>query len=186
MEEEIKINASLRQNLPLGSGVLGSGSGLGAPALVAGLSIARGGPVSALSVPAGAGLSSLAGESTGAGARDLPLAGEASLDGAGTDLVGSGNLGLLDTGAVLVLLGFGVAVEVQVSHDVPLSLAGSESTTEAEDLTGKHPPDETDGVATLVVGGDGNIDELGGRVTVAESLFQLLVSRKLPSASIPL
>lgn len=72
------------------------------------------------------------------------------------------------TGGILVLLGLGVAVEVQVGHYVPLGLTGSKSAAEAEDLTGEHPPDETDGVTALVVGGDGNIDVLGGGVGVAE------------------
>lgn len=58
--------------------------------------------------------------------------------------------------------------EVKIDHDVPGSLAVVDSAAEAEDLTGKHPPDKTDGVATLVVGRDGNIDVLGGRVNVAE------------------
>jgi hypothetical protein len=156
--------------LPL---VGGSGGGLGTPALVAGL-LGRlaggGGPVRSIGVPGGAGGGSLGGEGTGGRAGDLPLAGEAGLDGGGANLVGTGDLGLLDVGAVLVLLGLGVAVEVQISHDVPLGLAGSEGAAQAEDLTGKHPPDETDGVATLVVGGDGNIDVLGGGVAVAKGL----------------
>lgn len=157
------------QDLPLGSGL---GSGLSAPAL-GGLLLARCGPVSSISIPAGARGSSLRSESTSGCARNLPLAGEAIGNSGGTDLVGAGNLGLLDTSAVLVLLGLGVAVEVQIGHDVPLSLTGSESATEAEDLTGKHPPDETNGVAALVVGGDGNIDVLGWGITVAESLMSV-------------
>ena len=36
------------------------------------------------------------------------------------------------------------------------------------DLSGQHRPHQTDAVGTLVVAGDGNIDELGGRVDVAE------------------
>jgi hypothetical protein len=163
------------QNLPL-SGSLRAG-GLGAPALVAGLRVTSGGgsPVSGLGVPAGTGGSSLRGEGTGRCAGNLPLAGEAVGNGGGTDLVDTGNLGLFDTSAVLVLLSFGVTVEVQIGHDVPLGLARSEGAAEAEDLTGKHPPDKTDGVAALVVGGDGNINVLGGGVAVAESLFMLVL-----------
>lgn len=147
-------------------------SGLSTPALVASLCLASagGGPVGGVSVPAGARGSSLRGESTGRCARDLPLAGEAIGNSRGTDLVGARDLGLLDTSAVLVLLGFGVAVEVQIGHDVPLGLTRREGTTEAEHLTGKHPPDETNGMTALVVGGNGNVDELSGRVTVAKSL----------------
>jgi hypothetical protein len=59
--------------------------------------------------------------------------------------------------------------EVQINHDVPRSLAVVDGTTKAEDLTGEHPPDAADGVATLVVGGNGNVDKLGGRVGVAQS-----------------
>src|SRR5690606_26601118 len=36
-------------------------------------------------------------------------------------------------------------------------------------LTREHPPDQANGVATLVVGGDSNVHVLGGRVSVAES-----------------
>jgi hypothetical protein len=76
------------------------------------------------------------------------------------------NLGLI--GNLLVLLGLRVTVEVQINHDVPLSLAVGDGAAQAQDLTGQHPPDQTDGVATLVVGRDGNVDELGGRVGIAE------------------
>jgi len=58
--------------------------------------------------------------------------------------------------------------EVQINHDVPSGLAVVDGTTETENLTSQHPPDAADGVATLVVGRDGNIDELSGRVSVAE------------------
>lgn len=58
--------------------------------------------------------------------------------------------------------------EVQIDHDIPRSLAVVDGAAETQDLTGKHPPDATNGVATLVVGGDGNVDELSGRVGVAE------------------
>jgi hypothetical protein len=174
MEERLQRRYS-EQYLPL-SGSL-CASGLSTPALVAGLDVAStsgGSPVRGrLSVPGSTRGSSLGGESTGRCARDFPLAGEAVGNSSGTDLVGTRDLGLLDASAVLVLLGFGVAVEVQIGHDVPLGLTGSEGATEAEDLTGKHPPDETNGVTSLVVGGDGNIDVLGGRVTVAKSLVSV-------------
>jgi len=161
-----------RKRLPLDVAL---GSSLGAPALSGGLSGTGGSPVGRIGVPAAAGSlsSSLGSEGTSSGARDLPLAGEASLDGTSANLIGAGNLGLLHTGRVLVLLGLGVAVEVQIGHDVPLSLAGSERAAETEDLTGEHPPDQTNGVTTLVVGGDGHVDELGGGVGVAEGLSML-------------
>jgi hypothetical protein len=174
MEDEKQRRYS-GQHLPLSGGSRCAGS-LSTPALVAGLRIASSGssasgsPVRCLSIPAGARGSSLGGESTSRCAGDFPLAGEAIGNGLGTDLVGARYLGLFDASAVLVLLGFGVAVEVQIGHDVPLGLTGSEGAAEAENLTGKHPPDETNGVTALVVSGDGNINVLGGRVTVAKSL----------------
>ncbi len=64
--------------------------------------------------------------------------------------------------------GEGQHTEVEIGHDVPGGLAVVDGAAEAEDLAGEHPPDKTDRVATLVVGGDGNVDVLGGRVGVAE------------------
>ena len=165
---------SLQKRLHLPVGLGGSlGAGLVGPALVAGLD--RGGsgsPVGTVSVPGGGsrGTSSVrgSGESTGGAARDLPLVVEAGLDGTGANLLDTGNLGLVLASGVLVLLGLGVAVEVKIGHDVPLGLTAGNGATETEDLTGEHPPDETDGVTALVVGGDGNIDVLGGGVRVAE------------------
>lgn len=58
--------------------------------------------------------------------------------------------------------------EVEIDHDVPGGLAAVDGAAEAEDLTGEHPPDAADGVATLVVGGDGDVDVLGGGVSVGE------------------
>lgn len=58
--------------------------------------------------------------------------------------------------------------EVQIGHDLPGGLAVEDGAAETEDLTGEQPPDGTDGVATLVVGGDGDVDVLGGGVGVDE------------------
>lgn len=58
--------------------------------------------------------------------------------------------------------------EVQINHDVPGSLAVVDGATQTENLTGEHPPDAANGVTTLVVGRDGNVDELSGRIGVAE------------------
>lgn len=58
--------------------------------------------------------------------------------------------------------------EVQINHDVPGGLAVEDGSAQAEDLAGEHPPDAADGVATLVVGGDGDVDVLGGGVGVTE------------------
>lgn len=164
-------------HLPLGGGVLPRGGGSsGAPALGGSTLLSTAGsPVTTISIPACTSSGSSAGssESTGRGTANLPLVGETSIDGAGTDLIGAGDLGLLNTGGVLVLLGFRVAVEVQIRHDVPLGVAASEGAAETEDLTGEHPPDETDGVAALVVCWDGHIDVLGGGVSVAKGLFHV-------------
>src|SRR5690242_7859091 len=80
------------------------------------LSSAGSGPVTTISIPrsTGSGTASSS-EGTSRSTSNLPLALEARLDWASTDLVGAGHLGLLDTSRVLVLLGLGVAVEVQIS-----------------------------------------------------------------------
>lgn len=165
-----RLSSSPRSNLPLG---LTSGGSSLSP--VAGGGSGAGSPVSTLGIPAGGtGSSGGSGGSsegsagvTSAGGGGIPvLTSEAGLDGTSTDLLSTGDLGLISN--LLVLLGLGVAVEVEIDNGVPLSLAGSEGTAETEDLTGEHPPDETDGVTTLVVGGDGNIDEVGGGVSVAK------------------
>lgn len=160
------------QRLPLSS-TLGRCS-LSSPALVGSLLGTAGSPVSSISVPAAATSlsSSLGSESTGGGARDLPLAGEASLNRASSNLVGTWDLSFLNASGVLVLLGLRVTIEVQIRHDVPSGVARSEGTAETEDLTGEHPPDETNSVTTLVVGRDGNVDILGGRVGIAKSLLR--------------
>lgn len=62
----------------------------------------------------------------------------------------------------------GKHTEVQIDHDIPRGLAVVDGTTQTQDLTGEHPPDAANGVTTLVVGRNGNIDELGRGVSVAE------------------
>ena len=132
-----------------------------------------GSPVGTVSLPAsgtnsGGGGSKGSAGVTSAGSVHIPVvASEAGGDSTGTNLLSTGNLGLI--GDLLVLLGLGVAVEVQVNDGVPLGLTGSQGATETQDLTGKQPPDQTDGVTALVVGGDGNVNEVGGGVSVAES-----------------
>merc|ERR1719192_575863 len=69
---------------------------------------------------------------------------------------------------LLLLLGLlGVSVEEEVGHDLPRSTATNGS-PESEHLPGEHPPHQTDAVGALVVAGDGDVDELGGRVNIAE------------------
>ena len=63
---------------------------------------------------------------------------------------------------------FRVTVEEQVNHDVPLGVA-LHGAAETQNLTAKQPVHEADGGAALVVGGNGDVDVLQGRVAVAES-----------------
>jgi hypothetical protein len=62
---------------------------------------------------------------------------------------------------------FRVTVKEHIDHDIPL-LVALHGAAETQNLTAEHPIHETDGGAALVVGGDGNIDILEGRVAVAE------------------
>ena len=62
---------------------------------------------------------------------------------------------------------FRVPVEEKVNHDLPGHLA-ADGASQAEDLTGQHPPHETDGVDALVVAWDGNIHIFQGAVSVAQ------------------
>lgn len=158
----------LRNNLPLTRLSWGNGSSvLGSPAFW--LSVGgSGSPITTLVIPAAyTSWSTGTSECTTNTSLSGPLASGTGSDGISTDLVSAWKLSLI--GGLLVLLGFWVTVEVQIGHDVPLSLAAGKSSTETKDLTGKHPPDETNGVTTLVVGWDSNIDVLGWRVGVAES-----------------
>lgn len=102
--------------------------------------------------------------------RDLPLgiARKALIHSLGTDFVDAWDLAFLDARGVFVLLGFGVAVEVQIHHDVPLGLAICERPAQTQHLARQHPPDQPDGVAAFVVGWDGDVDVLGWGVGVAE------------------
>ena len=58
--------------------------------------------------------------------------------------------------------------EVEINHNIPGGGTGVKGATETEDFAGKHPPDSSNGVASLVVGGDGNVNVLSGGVGVAE------------------
>ena len=62
-----------------------------------------------------------------------------------------------------------VTVEEHVNHDIPAIGGPGDRSTQTEDFTSKKPPDETDGISSLVIGGDSNIDELQGSIGVAES-----------------
>ena len=54
-------------------------------------------------------------------------------------------------------LGLSIAEEVEVSHDVPWLRAG-DGATEAQNLAGKQPPDQTNRVDRAVVAWNGNVD----------------------------
>jgi hypothetical protein len=76
---------------------------------------------------------------------------------------------LLSVGVGWINSPVGIHTEVQINHDiVPGSLAVVDGTSQAENLAGKHPPDGTNGVATLVVGGDSDINVLARRIGVAK------------------
>lgn len=87
--------------------------------------------------------------------------------GVGTLLSGSGSS--LLGGLTLNLLG--VTVEEEVGEDVPTGRTGRASrngASETEDFSAEEVPHKTDRVTRLVVGGDGNVDKLGGSVSVTE------------------
>lgn len=76
----------------------------------------------------------------------------------------------LRSGLLLLLLLdlLGVTVEEHVNHNVPAVGGAGDGAAETEDLAGEEPPHKTDGVAGLVVRRNGDVDELEGRVGVAE------------------
>ena len=80
-----------------------------------------------------------------------------------TTLEGSGGSGLLG-GLLLDLLG--VSVEEEIGKGVPLS--SGDLALESEDLSGEEVPHQTDRVSGLVVGGDGDVNELEVGVSVTE------------------
>ena len=62
-----------------------------------------------------------------------------------------------------------VTVEEHVNHDVPAVRCSGDRSAQTEDFAGKEPPDETDGMSSLVIGRNGNVYELQGGIGVAES-----------------
>ena len=127
-------------------------------------------PVLTVALPASVRSSSVSGrrESTNAsGTLYFPLGipTKALVDGGRANLIGARDLALL---LFLVLFSFGVAVEVQIDHHVPLCLPRRESASQTQHLAGQHPPDQPDRVATLVVRWNSNVDVFGWRVGVAE------------------
>ena len=62
-----------------------------------------------------------------------------------------------------------ITVEEHVNHYVPAVRSPRNRSAQTKDFTGKEPPDKTNGMSGLVIGGDSNIDEFQGCVSVAES-----------------
>merc|ERR1711936_58572 len=89
--------------------------------------------------------------------------------GGGGEVASLHHLSLSNLGPfLLLLLGLlGVPVEEEVGHHLPRS-STADGSTKSEHLPGEHPPHQTDAVGALVVAGDGDVDELGGGVNVAE------------------
>lgn len=145
------------------------GTTVSAPVLTG---LAVGGPVD-VGITSGGDVGSKGGvDTTGRGAASDVVV--EALDSAdlGTTLLtsdggGSGSLG--GNGLLLLLLDlFRVAVEEHVDHDTPAVLGAGNAAAETEDLTAEHPPHETDGMTALVVGGDGDVNEAQGSVSVAK------------------
>jgi len=87
--------------------------------------------------------------------------------GDGFLLVAGGLLGGFLVGGFLLGGFVGVTVEEEIDGDLPGDGA-LDFTAEAEDFTAEEPVHHTDGVATTVVAGDGDVDVLEGSVGVAE------------------
>ena len=152
---------------------LPSASSLTTPALIARLYRCRAGsPIRALSIPrARCSLACRAArgcKGTRRPACDFPLVAEAGLDGRSAHFIRAGDFGFVLTCGVFVLFCLGVAVEVQIRHDVPVSFARAERAAQTQDFTRQHPPDQPDGMTALIVRRDGDIDVLGRGVGVAE------------------
>jgi hypothetical protein len=74
-------------------------------------------------------------------------------------------------GGILLSLGRGlnllrITVEVKIGHDGPSGLTVGDYTSQTQNLSGKHPPNETNRVLRLVVAGNGNINVLRRRVGI--------------------
>lgn len=112
-------------------------------------------------------------DTTSTGALEVPVLESGRTFGGqvGGEGVGGSVAGELGGGGGLGELGvdfLGVAEEEHVDHDGPGVGRAGDGALEAEDLTAEEPPDEADGVAGLVVAGDGDVDEGEVGVGVAE------------------
>merc|ERR1719312_382423 len=90
--------------------------------------------------------------------------------GGSSELLGSSLLGLssLLPLTLLLLSLFRITVEEQIRHHLPRHVP-RDRTPEPKNLPGQEPPHETDGWRRLVVAGNSHVNELCGRVHVAES-----------------
>lgn len=109
------------------------------------------------------------------GVRGIPL--RLGLGGLSGDLVGSGSDGGLVSGFSLNLLG--VSVEEQIGKNVPGVGTSTDGSPQSENFSAEQVPNETNGVSGLVVGGDGNVDELQGSIGVTQSDNAEGTARKL-------
>ena len=88
----------------------------------------------------------------------------------GTFLTSLSSLAFLSRGSLsgnFLLLVIELSVHEEVNHDIPISVSG-DLTSEIEDFSAEEPEHESDALAALVVCGDGNIDEVKGRVGVSK------------------
>lgn len=83
------------------------------------------------------------------------------------NLVGGSDGGGLVGGLSLDLLG--VSVEEQIGENVPSVGTSTDGSSQSEDFSAEQVPDKTDGVSGLVVGWDGNVNELQRSVGVTQS-----------------
>merc|ERR1719401_3281848 len=94
------------------------------------------------------------------------------LSGSSALTAGSGSRsGVFPLGLFLLLLHqlIRITPEEGIDHNMPVLGAGERSTTQVEDFTSEEVEDQGDGLLTLVVARDGEIDVLERRVGVAES-----------------
>lgn len=108
-------------------------------------------------------LGSKCGVNTSSGRGSTPVGDRlSSLDTSSGSSLGLGLLLLL----LLDLLR--VTVEEHIHHNAPAIGGTGNGAPQPKDLSGKQPPKKTNRVATLVVCGDGDVDELQGCVSVGE------------------
>lgn len=83
----------------------------------------------------------------------------------------TGNKSCFSCSLLLLLLLdlFRISVKEHIDHDIPAITWSGYRATKPQNLTGEHPPNETNRVLGLVVCRDGNINEFEGSICVTES-----------------